>query len=197
MWKRLVSAELLIPLGAFVGTFAAIDGHASDAFLEKYDTSMRAVLFSGFFTLSSFLLAAKTFLMVNMKKEVYGDDSYLFLVLDRRRLRQAAPPETGILEVYRPLRRIGDLLSTSVAFSLTTAALQFTLGFWKGRIQTAVCIATAAAAASLLAFSLYFFWRNICDMCQEWEAGAQRKMKSPSFLQDYQKHLAEKTDAQE
>lgn len=138
---------------------------------------MRPALFTGFFTLSGFLLTAKTFIVLNMKKEVYSTKTYLRTIRDFRNSfdREANESERkkAALEIYRPLKSMGDILTTNVGATLFTALLQFSVGLLPFVSAATICLSVAAGATALLSFSLYFMWKNLDYMYQHFEKEAE------------------------
>jgi hypothetical protein len=147
-----------------------------DEVASLYDKSMRSSLFTGFFTLSGFLLTAKTFIILNMKKEVYSTDAYLRTVLSHRQTLGTSAPGANELEVYAPLKRLGDLLTINVAATLISSALQFSLGLVNSRYAVAICLAIASMAIVLLAISLFQMSANLRAMYIHFEKEAQRRI---------------------
>src|SRR4051794_31887384 len=95
---------------------------AEDAFQQFYATNLRGSLFSGFLTLTGFLFTVKTFLVINMKKELYDTQAYR----DRHEAYLSTNPD---LKLYAPLRRLSRWLLAAVVSSLVTAVSQLTVGF--------------------------------------------------------------------
>jgi hypothetical protein len=170
--------ELVVPLVTGATAFIAINLFADCKVVALYE-SMRSSLFTGFFTLSGFLLTAKTFVILNMKKEVYGTDMFLKAMkqkyLDLQEWPLPKPEEK--LTVYKPLRDIGDQLAANVALTLLTAVCQFTIGLWPTVPVIATCLGLAACSVALLGFSLFYITRNLRFMYSNFEREAHDKMK--------------------
>lgn len=145
-----------------------------DTFTTFYEDKMRASLFTGFFTLSGFLLSAKTFIILNLKKEMFSTKTYLKRVKEQRALA-----EGGTIKVYRPLRNIGHVLLVNVALCLLASILQFTLGLVGSKASVAVCLAVASAAGAMLVFSLVVISRRLHDMYEHFEEDALAEMDAP------------------
>lgn len=142
---------------------------ADGGFYELYATGMRSSLFTGFLTLSGFLLAAKTFVVVNMKKEVYDNEKYQENFKTQRRLDQT-------MRLYGPLESLARSLVLNVALCLGTAASQFTVGLIPSPFAAAVCLALAAAAIVFLAVSLVRIRRNLKMMFYWLDVEARDKL---------------------
>src|SRR5207237_4623452 len=108
-----------------------------------YDAKLRTSLFTGFLTLGGFLLTLKTFMLVQLKKELYDTQQYKERVLNQREVR----PE---LSLYGPLTRLGTLLVFCVLGTLSASAAQFTIGFIPNRITAALAISMAVMALVLV-----------------------------------------------
>jgi len=100
-------------------------------------------LFTGFLTIGGFLLTLKTFVLVQLKKELYENDYYKQRLNDKRLLNPN-------LSLYGPLNRLGYLLVLCVLAALTTAVAQLSVGFIPSRYAAAFCIAVAAGTLALV-----------------------------------------------
>lgn len=99
-----------------------------------YATNLRASLFSGCLTLGSFLLAVNTFIIVNLKKEVFEHDLYKKRVREHRKSR----PDYAH---YGPLRNLSRALFCTIVFAFTSSVLQITMGMlWQNAISAMICI---------------------------------------------------------
>src|SRR5262249_7850496 len=111
--------------------------------------------------------------ILNLKKEVFSTRIYL----ERVKLQQSLA-EGGSLEVYAPLKDIGRVLLANVALCLLSSICQFTLGLIAHRVAVALCLAVAAAAASMLVFSLLVISWNLQNMYEHFEQEAQAAIKA-------------------
>lgn len=123
-------------------------------FAEFYADNLRVPMFTGFLSLGGFLFAAKTFIVVHMKKEVYDTEGYAKRLSEMRRLNSK-------LSHYQPLANLSALLFWSVSSSLLTATLQLTLGMIPKNWAAATCMSAAAVTIILLACCLVAIRRNI------------------------------------
>lgn len=121
---------------------------------DAYSKNMRSYLFSGFFTLSGFLLSAHTFIVIHMKKEIYDTDKYRQRVIERRGVTRGHTH-------YGALTRLSLLLIGSVAMALVTSILQFTVGLYPANWAVLICTGMAAITAAALLGSLVAIWGNI------------------------------------
>ncbi|WP_171475707.1 hypothetical protein [Frigoriglobus tundricola] len=147
---------------------------------------LRGSLFTGIFAVSGFLLSAKSLVILNMKKEIYGEEWYLNRIHDRdwsstehgRKSERAKREACGITSaVYRPLAQVGALLTVNIIMALIAAFAQITLGLAETEVAVAVCLAFAFSTALLLGCSVYLMWLNFETMYAEWEAIAQAKLE--------------------
>lgn len=180
-WRIARQPEVAVPLLAGAATGVAVWEWAGTDLIDLYKSGMRASLFTGLFTLSGFLLTAKTFLILNMKKEVYGTDVYLKDVKKKRKSVSEWPIQGEGLNVYRPLCAIGDLLTANVVMTLSASVLQFSLGLVSERWAVGICLGWATGAVALLAFSLVYIARNLRAMYDHFEREAREKINNATF----------------
>lgn len=136
-----------------------------DTLFAFYAASLRAPLFTGFLTLAGFLLAATTFIVLQMKKELYEKGYYAGRVS-----RGKAFGGTGA--VYAPLRRLGHVLMACVSLALLSSVSQLTIGLIESSITACICIALATLAVLGLSWSIYLVWGNLNTLFREWEKQA-------------------------
>jgi hypothetical protein len=172
----------IVPTLTALGVGMLVYYGGGDQFPKFYEDKMRASLFTGFFTLSGFLLSAKSFIILNLKKEMFATPTYYAAVKDQMRLR----PD-GTTKIFQPLRNIGHVLLLNVALCLASSLLQFTVGLFPNRLTAAICLAAASAAAAMLVFSLVIIARNLHDMYDHFEVEGMRAIEklneeSPSAI---------------
>lgn len=161
-----------VPTVLAVTVFAAVMYFADCTFPKLYEDKLRASLFTGFFTLSGFLLSAKTFIILNLKKEMFSTKTYL------KRVKEQSPLAEGQrIEVYRPLRDVGTVLLMNVGLCLACSISQFSLGLINSKFTVAICLALAAAAAGMLVFSLVIIARNLHGMYDHFEEEAKAEIE--------------------
>lgn len=158
----------VLPSITGIAVFASVMWFGDGNFVAFYEEKMRASLFTGFFTLSGFLMTAKTFIILNLKKEVFSTPIYLARVHVQSRLDS--------IEVYKPLRDIGRVLLVNVALCLAASISQFTVGLIVYIFAVAICLSLAAGAAVMLVFSLWIIAKNLNDMYEHFEAEAKEKI---------------------
>jgi hypothetical protein len=140
----------------------------TDCFWKFYAENMRGSLFSGFLTLTGFLFAVKTFIVINMKKEMYDTEAYRARVWQRRNFQSE-------LTVYGPLRRLGRLLLFAVLLSVSTSVSQLTLGLIQAWWAAAICLTLAGATITLLVWILFLIRTNLNEWFGLIEEEAKRK----------------------
>ncbi|WP_254512277.1 hypothetical protein [Anatilimnocola floriformis] len=142
-----------------------------DEFVKFYEATLRQPLFTGFLTLSGFLLSATTFIVMQMKKELYERQLYLDEV---ERLRAASPS----LKTYAPLQRLSWLLIGTLVISLITSAWQFTFGvLWRHYGGGAIvgCVLAAIAFVAIF-FCLVQMFNNLNTWFTYLEKEADKKI---------------------
>lgn len=161
-----------LPAALAVGVFVYVNWLVSPCFVTYYEDKMRASLFTGFFTLSGFLLSAKTFIVLNLKKEMFATKTYLKNFRTQSRLADGER-----FAVYGPLRNIGRALLVNVALCLASSIMQFSVGLVGTISAVAACLAVSAAAAGMLVFSLVVIAKNLHDMYDHFEQEARDEIK--------------------
>jgi hypothetical protein len=125
--------------------------------LDSFYTSdaLRTPLFTGLLTMGAFLLSAKTFIIFNLKRDLYDTPAYVTLVATRTL--------QGKVDHYRGLRQLSDFLSISIYGALLGALFNLILGTlncaWTHVFALTWSVATIIAV--LAAWTLV--WRNIHD----------------------------------
>ncbi len=148
-------------------TAGATPAAATDSVFQFYATNLRASLFSGFLTLGSFLVAVNTFVIVNVKKEVYDNPQY------RKKVAQARS-QNGVASYYGPLKRMSGLLFLTILLALATAISQLTVGILiQNRFAAAFCVLIAGVTMAVLIFALFQTRNNLKDWFALWEEIAE------------------------
>lgn len=122
-----------------------------------YALSLRGSLFAGFLTLGGFLMSLKTFIIVNMKKEVYDSPAY---VKRFDTLKLTSPS----ISRYKPLKALSDVLFVTILSCLSTSVMQLTVGLVENFYASLLCLMAAAGSIALLAWTLYLIRANLQDM---------------------------------
>lgn len=143
----------------FKGLFILDPGITARVF-DFYAKNLRGSLFTGFLALGGFLMSAKTFIIVNMKKEVYDSAKYKQDWLDGRELNGAEnyPP------LFRPLRRLSNILFYTITFSFIASISQLTIGLFESISSVVACAFLVILAACFLMLSLYLIKKNLATM---------------------------------
>lgn len=143
----------------FKGLFLLETGTAAKIF-DFYAKNLRGSLFTGFLALGGFLMSAKTFIIVNMKKEVYDSARYKQDWLDGRELNGAEnyPP------LFGPLRRLSNILFYTISFSFIASVSQLTVGLFESVPSVVACMFLVILALCFLMLSLYLIKKNLATM---------------------------------
>lgn len=137
-----------------------------------YVTSMRGSMFTGFLTMCSFLMAAKTFLVTNLKQEVYSRKEYVQFHLDTA----PHPDRVTAAELNEPLRDLSRLLLRNVTLSLITCVAQFSVGLIPCWPATLVCLGLAAVTVGYLAKTLFKMRGNLHVMFAWMDKSAEKTL---------------------
>lgn len=134
--------------------------HEVVIFTQFYGDKIRGSLFAGFLTLGGFLLSLKTFIVVNMKKEVFDTDEYQSLWDEVKKLDHA-----GELEYkYSPLRYLSTVLYLAIVACISTAVLQLTIGLINNLWAVVICLWAVLLALMFLIWALLLIRKNLTIM---------------------------------
>ncbi|WP_207834846.1 hypothetical protein [Pseudomonas sp. 43(2021)] len=122
-------------------------------FQAFYAEKLRASLFAGFLTVGSFLMSLKTFIIVNMKKEVFDTQGYK---------DKFAKASTG--KLYDPLKELSDMLFATIVTCIIASVSQLTIGLIPTVLTSILPISIAIMALILLSWSLYLIRKNLESM---------------------------------
>lgn len=100
-----------------------LNGCQIEKLLEVYDNQLRTALFGGLITVAAFLFSLKTFIVVNMKDNIYDKEEYQSDIRSKNEKYQKK------IKIYEPLRRLSRLLYLSVWFSMVSAIMHVTIGY--------------------------------------------------------------------
>jgi hypothetical protein len=123
-------------------------------FFEAYGTKFQIPLFTGFLTLSGFLLSLTTFIVVRMHDSVYTDEFYQKRVETFKRI-------DATYTATKPLKQLSNFLAFCVVMTLLASFLQFTLGNLSYKVGMIVCISVAAGAGVSVISAGVLIKRNI------------------------------------
>ncbi len=114
----------------------------SDGLFQKFFAEeLRSNFFNGFLSLSGFMLAAKTFIVLHMKKEVYDRDEYLAIYEEKKRIVGQKSATR-----YGPLERMSKSLYWIIVLSMIAAFSQVTIGLIPCNTATLICLALVLVA---------------------------------------------------
>ncbi len=131
-----------------------------DDFTKFYGDKLRGSLFAGFLTLGGFLLSLKTFIVVNMKKEVFESPVYKKKWDEQKKL----DTKNQMGKRYSPLRYLSGVLYAAIVSCLSTAVLQLTVGLVDSFLAALVCLWAVAVSLLLLAWALWLIRANLVRM---------------------------------
>lgn len=159
---------LLAAIGYGAALFAYCDPIGSkqlycarfDDFWAFFNTNIRASLFAGFLSLGGFLLSLKTFIIVNMKKDVFDTEKYKKTWEDQSKLDRNGK----IGKRYDPLRELSNVLFAAIVTAIGTAVLQITFGLRESFWTTFICLWAATFSTMLLLTCLWLIKSNLNTM---------------------------------
>lgn len=122
-----------------------------------YAKKMQIPLFTGFLTLSGFLLSLKTVILIKLKEGLYDHKQYQKLVQEKQALNSG-------YTYYGPLSRLSHFLVHSVLLALLTSFFQFSAGFWNLDIVAAIGISLAITTIIVVLLA----WWNIRQNLNCW-----------------------------
>jgi hypothetical protein len=169
----LAQATLPATLPATMPTTAPALPAAVDPFFAFYASNLRGSLFTGFLTLGSFLVAVNTFIIVNLKKELYDSKGYRARVSNARSLNDH-------VSYFGPLRRLSTFLFWTILLAIATSVSQLTVGLliphWAA---AAFCLAMACATVIVLLTVLFVIKGNLQDWFEYMEDQAREEAAKP------------------
>jgi hypothetical protein len=166
--------ELIIIIGASIavsiGGVWAMDC-AQENLVSFYHANLRSIFFSGFLTLSGFMLSMMAFVIIKIKEGIYDDAEYL------NRIKKAKQEDSKIT-IYGPLKRLGILLFVTIASSVVCSILQVTAGFSSNLHIIMVVLASAWLSFALLIASLCVIIHVLSDYFKRIEETGCEKIMS-------------------
>lgn len=135
---------------------------SSEHIFDFYSANVRQGLFTGFLTLASFLFAMKTFIVINMKTQLYDTPGFRKEIAKKRQRRATYP-------IYGPLKRLNSLLLSTIVLALLTSVLQFSLGLICADWAAVVCLSFAGITVVVLVFSVIQIRLNTSSLISTWE----------------------------
>lgn len=172
------------PIIAFLLTFAFLYGSiyiglfSQANLLDIYSKKLQMPLFTGFLTISGFLLSLTAFIVVKMNEGVYQDEKYI----EKTVAYKGIDPDYSYT---KPLENLAHFLTVSVAMALITSFSQFTIGNISSYHISVLCIALAVGSFGFVLTSCFVVKLNI----QEWI----RLMKEKKTA-EFEKRQQEKLD---
>lgn len=154
-------------IGAAVYYFTPLSKDSScvlEEIVNNYHSNIRGYMFSGFLSIGTFMFSLMTFVITNLKEKLFDTNEYL------ERIAQEKYNQTGLnvngneikaVEKYLPLRNQSAFISLSIACSLFTSVLQFTVGFSNNIIAVVFCTFFGVLTLCFLSQALFFMWRSL------------------------------------
>lgn len=154
-------------------TAPALDA-AVDPFFAFYAANLRGSLFTGFLTLGSFLVAVNTFIIVNLKKELYDSKGYRARVANARNLNDR-------VSFFGPLRRLSAFLFWTILLAIATSVSQLTVGLLIQHWAAAVfCLLMSCATVIVLLIVLLVIKGNLREWFEYMEDQAREEAAKES-----------------
>jgi hypothetical protein len=125
--------------------------------IVQYYQEYKAAIFTSSLTLGTFLFTMKTFVIQNLKKEVYDNQDYQERIYKRIK---AGQKET----YYGQLNSFRRLLFATILVAFLNAMLQITLGFIKTKGISILCFSTTAISWGLTIWCLFLVTLNLSEM---------------------------------
>ena len=125
-----------------------------------YAANLRASFFTGFLALGGFLMSAKTFIIVNMKKEVYDSKQYEETWVDGLKLNGADKYWT----LFFPLRHLSNIIFYTITFCFVASISQLTIGLFGAIAPVMICMFLVIVATFFLMLSLFLIKKNLATM---------------------------------
>lgn len=150
----------VIPISVFIITATLLYGCnfygylTDEQLIKTYGSKLQIPLFTGFLTISGFLLSLTTFIVVKMHEAVYQDEHYF----------KKIEIYTRIDENYshtKPLENLSSFLISSVVAALITSFSQFTIGNYSNFYIIVLCLSLAACASTFVFISCLLIKSNI------------------------------------
>ena len=141
---------------------------------DFYAINLRGSLFTGFLALGGFLMSAKTFIIVNMKKEVYDSEKYELTWLDGLKLNGADKYWT----LFYPLRRLSNIIFYTIAFCFVASIAQLTIGLFKALAAVMICFFVVIVAVCFLMLSLFLIKKNLATMFDHLDVKSLEQMEA-------------------
>jgi len=132
----------------------------SSDLIKFYADNLRGSLFTGFLGLGGFLMSLKTFIIVNMKKEVYETDKYKEKWVDS--IKNSGFEKVG--NRYKPLRHLSEQIYWTIFSCISAAIAQLTIGLISNIIPVLICLALVFNAIVFLISTLRLIRGNLVTM---------------------------------
>lgn len=125
-------------------------------FWDFFSGELRSDFFNGFLSLAGFMLAAKTFIVIHMKNEVYDRPEYERQFDDRKKQVGESASRR-----YGPLERMSSSLYWIVVSSVVAAICQVTVGLIPSNLSACLCSLGVLWAIGTLIYGLVLIQKNL------------------------------------
>ncbi|WP_421551693.1 hypothetical protein [Pseudomonas yamanorum] len=169
-----VAVVLLATKPSSLADFFLLPPGTTRRIYEFYTSNLRGSFFTGFLALGGFLMSAKTFIIVNMKKEVYDSAAYEEKWADGLKLNGAAKYDT----LFYPLRRLSNIIFYTIAFCFMASIAQLTIGLFKNIPAVMICFFLVVVAVCFLMLSLFLIKKNLGTMFDHLDEKSLKKMEA-------------------
>ena len=129
-----------------------------------FQSDFRTNFFSASMTLTGFLFAVKTFIVIKMKEDIFSQDFYKKRV---EKARKRSPKKD--IPRYKPLKNLSRFLFYSMSSSLISAILQLSVGLIDNSWASLVCIIAFVASLIFIGISMYLVKANFDVWFEELE----------------------------
>lgn len=153
--------------------FIWLPSGSTKAIYDFYAFNLRGSMFTGFLALGGFLMSAKTFIIVNMKKEVYDSDKYKQNWLDGLKINGADKHKP----LFSPLRRLSNIIFYTITSCFIASISQLTLGLFKSIPTIMICLFFVVVAVSFLMLSLFLIKKNLAVMFAHLDEASVEKLE--------------------
>lgn len=165
-WAITLAPVIAISLAAMAANYYLCDDRSmrfwlsssplSQSFPEFYAKNLRGSLFTGFLTLGGFLMSLKAFIVVNMKKEVFDSEAY------KNAWAEVKASGTKPYEKkFQPLRDLSNVIFLAVAFCISSAVTQLTIGLLPNLFAGLFALTLACIAIGFVLRTLWLIKKNL------------------------------------
>lgn len=123
----------------------------AQAIVQSYE-KIRGNMITAFLSSGSLLFSLNSFVLVNLKKDIFESAQYLQAMESRNISRSA---------IYQPLIDLNALIGLVIFMSLSTVMLNLLLGVFQSLTVILFCVFISCFTLTLLMICLFNIWKNI------------------------------------